>query len=96
MTLAQMRLMQGLITDAITKLAQGGEEMDRLTEAFVARGGTGAIGELRADNPDQADEIDQFAALVADVTPIVEILQSGLMAHNSAARAILMERRGDV
>lgn len=95
MNLQQMRLMQSLITDAITQLAQGGEAMDRLTEVYTARGGNAAVQQLLADNPEAADEINQFSALVADVTPIVTMLKSGLMKPASAERAVLMERRGD-
>lgn len=95
MTLAQLRLMYGLISDAITQLAQGGEAMDRMTEVFVARGGSAAVNALLTAHPEAADEINEFAALVADVTPVVVMLQSGLMAPASAERAVLMERRGD-
>lgn len=95
MTLEQMRLMQGLITDAITQLAQGGEGMARLTEIYTARGGNTAVTALLAAHPEQADEINRFAALVADVTPVVVMLQNGLMKPASAERAVLMERRGD-
>jgi hypothetical protein len=95
MTLTQMRLMYGLITDALTALAQGGEAMDRLTEVYTARGGNGAVAALLAANPEAADEINEFAALVADVTPIVTMLKAGLMKPASAERAVLMERRGD-
>ena len=66
MTIEQMRLMYGLITDALTQLAQGGEAMNRLTEVFVARGGNDAVADLLAAYPDNADEINNFAALVAD------------------------------
>lgn len=95
MNLAQMRLMNGQITDALTQLVQGGEAMDRLTEVYTARGGNGAVSALLTAHPEAADEINAFAALVADVTPIVVMLQGGLMEPGSAERAVLMERRGD-
>ena len=95
MTLAQMQLMYGLITDALTNLAQGGEAMDRLTEVFTARGGAAAVNALLAAHPESADEINAFTALVADATPVVIMLKAGLMKPASAERAVLMERRGD-
>lgn len=95
MTLVQMRLMNELIIDALTQLAQGGESMDRLTEVYTARGGNNAITALLAAHPEAADEINAFTALVADVTPIVTMLQTGLMELASAERAVLMKRRGD-
>lgn len=96
MNLAQMRLMFGLITDALTQLAQGGEAMERLTEVFTARGGANAVDALLAENPEAAEEINAFSVLVADVTPIVTMLRNGLMKPASAERSVLMERRGDV
>ena len=95
MTLEQMRFMYGLISDALTKLVQGGEEMDRLTEVFVARGGNATIAQLKADYPENVDEIQDFQDLVTDVTPIVAMLQGGLMKENGPERAVLMQRRGD-
>ena len=95
MTLEQMRLMYGLITDALTQLAQGGEGMARMTEVYTARGGNAAVNDLLVAHPEVEDEINAFAALVADVTPVVVMLQNGLMKPASAERAVLMERRGD-
>lgn len=95
MSLAQMRLLNGLIIDALTQLVQGGEAMDRLTEVYTARGGAASITELLADHPEAAGEIGEFQELVADVTPIVTMLKNGLMKPASAERAVLMERRGD-
>lgn len=95
MTLAQMRQMQALIIDALTQIVQGGERMDRLTEVFVARGGNAAIDQLLIDYPESVWEIEQFQSLVADITPIVVMLQNGLMKEGSAERSVLMERRGD-
>lgn len=95
MTLEQMRLMASLITDALTQLAQGGEAIDRLTEVYAARGGAAAVTQLLTDNPAAADEIERFQALIADVTPVVVMLQNGLMLEGSTERAVLMERRGD-
>lgn len=95
MNLQQMRLMQSLITDAITQLAQGGEAMDRLTEVYTARGGATTVNALLAAHPESAEEINAFVSLVADVTPVVTMLKSGLMKPASAERAVLMERRGD-
>lgn len=95
MTLSQLRLMHGLITDALTQLAQGGEAMGRLTEVYTARGGNSAVNALLAAHPEAADEINAFSELVADVTPIVVMLQGGLMKSGSTERRVLMERRGD-
>lgn len=95
MTIEQMRFMFSLISEALTKLVQGGEDMDRLTEVFLARGGVEAVNQLLVDNPDFAAEIQDFQELISNVTPIVVMLNNGLMKINSPERSVLMEHRSD-
>lgn len=70
--------------------------MDRLTEAFSARGGMASLNELKVQYPESSDEIDEFIGLVTEIAPVVSMLQSGLMAPGSNERAVLMKNRNDV
>lgn len=95
MTLEQLRETKAHTIDAVTDLVRGATKLILEAEVYGARGGADAVAALLAANPEEADEINEFADLVADVGPIVLMLEAGLMLEGSAERATLMERRGD-